>query len=60
MEILLTPEEAADRLQVKPSTIKSWLRDGKLKGLKAGKVWRIQLPELQRFLETSAAMATSV
>lgn len=54
MEVLLTPEEAADRLQVKPSTIKSWLREGKLKGLKAGKAWRIQLSELQRFLEMSS------
>ena len=59
MDILLTPEEAADRLQVKPSTVKSWLRDGKLKGFKAGKMWRVPLPELQRFLEISVMVSSA-
>jgi excisionase family DNA binding protein len=36
LEDLLTPEEAAIFLRVKPKTIKKWLRSGKLKGSKLG------------------------
>jgi excisionase family DNA binding protein len=32
----LTPEEAGEVLKVSPSTIKKWLRAGKLKGSKLG------------------------
>jgi excisionase family DNA binding protein len=34
---LLTPEEAAEILAVSPKSIRKWLRQGKLKGVKAGK-----------------------
>lgn len=48
---LLTPEEVADRLAIKPRTIREWLRDGKLKGVKpGGKLWRIRESDLLDFL----------
>ena len=53
---LLTPEQAAERLAIKPRTIREWLRNtdkGKpgLKGIKIGKLWRIQESDLEAFLQ---------
>ncbi len=56
MSQLLTPEEAADRLQVSLSTIKRWLRNGSLKGVKpGGKVWRVEEKSLEQFIAASAS-----
>lgn len=50
-ERLLNPEEIANRLAIKPATVRSWLRSGKLKGIKVGqRVWRISEAEFRRFL----------
>jgi len=35
-KLLFTPEEVARLLRVKPVTVHSWLRTGKLKGHKVG------------------------
>ncbi|MCL5985969.1 MAG: helix-turn-helix domain-containing protein [Actinobacteria bacterium] len=51
MDTLLTPEEAAQRLAVSPKSIREWLRQGKLKGVKAGRLWRISEPALLAFLK---------
>jgi excisionase family DNA binding protein len=50
MDILLAPEEAAARISVSPRSIREWLRKGKIKGVKAGRLWRIREKELERFL----------
>lgn len=50
MERFLTPEEVADRLAVNPKTIRKWLADGKLKGVKAGRLWRISPEAVYDFL----------
>ena len=50
-DVLLTPAQVAERLQVSPFTVMGWLRRGKLKGLKAGKFWRIAEEDLKGFLE---------
>lgn len=47
---LLTPEEVAERLVLSPNTIRTWLRTGKIKGIKAGRLWRIKESDLQEFL----------
>lgn len=50
-EELLTPEEAAALLKVKVSTVKEWLRRGKLRGVRlAGKVWRVRPADLDAFV----------
>lgn len=36
---LLTPEQAAEILHVSVVALKGWLRDGKLKGVKVGRLW---------------------
>jgi len=53
MEKLLTPKDAAEILSLSPVTIKKWLWQGKLKGIKVGSVWRIRESDLKAFLKTS-------
>ncbi len=48
---LLTPEQAASRLAVSSRSIREWLRNGKLKGVKAGKLWRIRDNDIDDFLD---------
>lgn len=47
---MLTPEEAAERLSVSPTTIRKWLRSGKLQGYKLPSVWRIRESDLEKFI----------
>jgi len=48
---LLSPEDVAERLVVNPATVRSWLRSGKLKGVKLGKkIWRIDEREVRELL----------
>lgn len=48
--MLLTPEEVAERLKVSRETVLRWLRNGELKGVKAGKLWRVREEDLQEFI----------
>jgi excisionase family DNA binding protein len=54
----LTIPEAAARLKVKPKTVREWLRTGQMKGLKAGRLWRITEDDLQAFLRRGRAQET--
>ena len=48
---MLTTEEVSARLGVNPKTIRQWLREGKLKGVKTGpRLWRIRERDLERFI----------
>jgi len=40
----LSPDEAARRLGVAAKTVRAQLASGKLRGLKIGRVWRVQWP----------------
>jgi excisionase family DNA binding protein len=50
-ERYLSAENIADRLNVSPITVRKWLREGKLKGVRAGRLWRVREIDLQAFLE---------
>jgi excisionase family DNA binding protein len=50
MSDFLTPEQVAERLQVKPKTIREWLRTGELVGFKLGAGWRISAADIDRYL----------
>lgn len=51
-----TPDEVAEMLKLKtPRTVQKWLRDGKLKGFKAGKEWRITESALNEFMKEGGA-----
>jgi excisionase family DNA binding protein len=51
-EILLTQEEAAARLKISPLTLGNWLREGKIKGVKVGRLWRIREKDLDAYIES--------
>jgi len=50
IEKLLTPEEAAERLAIKPRTVRDWLRKGKLPASRSGKLWRIREADLDEYI----------
>jgi excisionase family DNA binding protein len=49
-EKLLKVEEVKELISFSSLTIRRWLREGKLKGIKVGKEWRIPRGDLQEFL----------
>lgn len=51
MEELLTPKEVAKILKVPKKTVYTWLQQGKLKGYKAGDLWRVPKGAIKEFLE---------
>ena len=48
---LLTTEQVSQILQVHPFTVLKYIKSGKLKGIKLGRVWRIRESDVERFLE---------
>ncbi len=57
-----TVKEVADRLQVSEATVRSWIKDGELRAIEIGKLWRISDSDLTGFLsshETRARDATA-
>jgi excisionase family DNA binding protein len=50
MESLYTVEQAAEILQAHPKTVRKWLRTKKLRGVLAGRFWRVKESDLQTFL----------
>ena len=51
MEKFFTTEQVANILQVHPFTILKFIKSGKLKGIKLGRVYRIKESDVQEFLE---------
>ena len=58
VEPLLTPKQAAVQLLVSEKTVLDWLRRGQLKGVKAGRLWRIRARDLDAFLVEPAPTHT--
>ena len=52
MEKLYTPEQIAQLLQVNVVTVHRWLRDGKLKSVKIGRLWRVSARNLEEFIHS--------
>ena len=51
----LTVGQVADQLKVNKETVRRWLRCGALKGLRAGRLWRIENNKLEAFLNKGRA-----
>lgn len=51
---LLTVHETAEKLRVKESTVRAWIRAEKLRAIKFGREWRIAVKDLERFLNENA------
>jgi excisionase family DNA binding protein len=50
-EKIYTTEQVAEILQIHPLTVLKYIKNGKLKGVKLGRVYRIRESALQVFLE---------
>ena len=58
---LLTVAEVAERLRTHPETVRRWMREGKLRGVRLGGPklgWRVAEAELERFLADAGAPGT--
>ena len=51
---LMTVHETAEKLKVKESTVRSWIREKKLRAIKFGREWRIAVVDLETFLNENA------
>ena len=50
MNRILTVRQIAEKLQVNTETVYRWLRDGKLTGYRANRLWRVSEQDLEAFL----------
>jgi excisionase family DNA binding protein len=56
MSKLISLQQAAVTLSVTEGTIRRWIKSGKLKAYKLGKLWRITEDEIQNFLTIAERM----
>ena len=49
-----TPAEAAETLKVNPQTLWRWIREGRIRASKLGRVYRIRQSDLEQFLDDTA------
>ena len=52
MEKYYTPEQIAQLLQVNVVTVHRWLRNGKLKSVKLGRLWRVSSKNLEELVHS--------
>ena len=48
---ILTVEQAAEKLQVKPNTVRAWLKAGKIPAAKIGRVYRISEERIEDLVQ---------
>lgn len=48
---LLSPREVAEILSVTPGAVRNWVRKGKLRGYKAGRLIRVRMEDVEAFLQ---------
>ncbi|MFA5828972.1 MAG: helix-turn-helix domain-containing protein [Candidatus Gracilibacteria bacterium] len=53
-ENILTPDQVAQKLQMHPFTVLKFIKQGKLKASKLGRVYRIRESDVSRFLDEQA------
>lgn len=54
---LMTVHDAANVLQVQEATVRSWIRDRRIRAIKLGKEWRIAVKDLEDFLNDHTNLA---
>jgi excisionase family DNA binding protein len=50
MEEFLTLKDVADRLKVSVKTVRRWVKSGQLRGIRAGKQWRVPESAIEEFV----------
>jgi excisionase family DNA binding protein len=58
-EIFLTVEQAAGRLQVKPFTLREWIKRGKIRAIRPGHAWRVPESAIAELAPPSTASNTN-
>ncbi len=53
MEKYYSTEDVAEILGFKEKTVREWLRTGKLKGKKIGRLWRVKESDLEDFINNT-------
>lgn len=53
MEKYYSTEDVAEILGFKEKTVREWLRTGKLKGKKVGRLWRVKESYLEEFINNA-------
>jgi len=48
-----SPQEIAEKFNLKPRTVTNWIRQGKLKAIKLGDLWRVHRADLEAFIKDS-------
>ena len=51
MESLLSIDETAEKLKSHPETVRRFIREGQLAGVKLGRSWRVREADLRAFVE---------
>ena len=54
---VMTVEEVARYLKLKPQTVYKWAQEGQIPGTKLGKEWRFRRAILDRWIDTSIALS---
>lgn len=54
-EPLMTEDEIADYLRVKPSTVRTWVKQGKIPHVKAGSLNRFRREDVDRWTQERVA-----
>ena len=57
MAEIMTVEEVAKYLKLKPQTVYKWAQEGLLPGAKLGKEWRFQRRTLDEWIDTSILLS---
>ena len=52
MEKLLSPEQVGEILGVSQKMVRDWLRAGRIKGVKLGRIWRVRESDLEAFIKS--------
>lgn len=49
-EQLMTPDEVAERLSISAQTVRGYIRTGRIRAIKVGRLWRVRDSDLQEYM----------
>jgi len=55
-----SPQEIAAKFNIKPRTVSAWIRQGKLKAIKLGDLWRVHITDLNDFIQKSQSNTNDI
>lgn len=55
---LMTVDEVAEYLRVKPSSVYEWAQNGKIPAAKVGRLWRFHRDEIEAWVRSGGGLPT--